>query len=227
MNGKYKSIGFVLWRVMKNPLCADLSKEEIAEYALEYIRLLGAPLTYLDKTEIIKIVDYKGELPCDLIHIKGIQHCGSGIALRWASDNFHLSNEGNTREFTYTTQKGILFTSFCEGDVEISYKAIALDEEGYPLIPDDEKVTLGLEYFILYRYLEPLWLMGKITDKAFNHISQQRDWYIGAADASLRNMNPDQLETVMNGINRIIRSNTAHLNSFRNLGEKEYIRRYS
>jgi hypothetical protein len=42
------------------------------------------------------------------------------------------------------------------------------------MIPDNQKVQLGMEYYILSRYLEPIWLMGKITDKAFEYIQQKR-----------------------------------------------------
>ena len=41
-----------------------------------------------------------------------------------------------------------------------------------------QKVQLALEYYILSRYLEPLWMMGKITDKAFEYVQQKRYFYI-------------------------------------------------
>lgn len=239
-NGKYKSLGFILWRILKNPLCSELTYEEAAEYSLEYIRLLGAPLAYNDKIEKLQLVDFKAELPCDLLNIRGVRYsdCGfgpnQGIALRYASDTYHMNNddyncstEGYIGEFTYTVQKGIIFASQQDGEVEIAYKGISLDEDGYPLIPDDERVLLGLEYYILHRYLEPLWLLGKITDKAFNYVSQQRDWYFGSGAASLNTPSIDQMETIANSINRLIINTTAHENFYRNMGRKEYIKQYS
>lgn len=231
MNGKYKSLGYVIWRILKNPLCAELTQDEAAEYALEFIRIIGAPLTYLDKVQELELNDYRAELPCDLIHLKGVEYnnCNnfaSGLALRYASDNFHVDNKSSL-EATYTLQKGYIVTSIEDGYIRIAYKAVALDEDGYPLIPDEEKVLLAVEYFILHRYLEPFWMMGKITDKVFQYIRQQRDWYVGAADSTMRAITPDQYETMVNGINRLIRSNTAHSVSFRNLGEKEVLKRYN
>jgi hypothetical protein len=53
------------------------------------------------------------------------------------------------------------------------------------MIPDvRKKVQLGMEYYILSRYLEPIWLMGKITDKAFEYI-QQRYFYMPSAQTHL------------------------------------------
>lgn len=241
-NGNHKSLGFILWRVLKNPLCQDLTYEEAAEYALEYIRLLGAPMAYIDKTEPLQLKMYKAELPCDILNIRGVRYSnctfptGDAIAMRYASNIYHTNNDefsnfdgyrdGIIGEYTYIVQKGIIITSKCDGYVEISYKGIALDEDGYPLVPDDEKVVLGMEYYIMHRYLEPLWMMGKITDKVFEYIQQKRYWYAGAADASLRSINPDQMETIVNGINRLIVNTTAHQNFYKNLGQKEYIKRY-
>jgi len=235
MNGKYKSLGELMWRVMKHPLVQDgLTYEDAAEYSIEYLRILGAPMTYIDKVEVLELKDYKVEIPCDLIELRGIRygdcHGQYNIALRYASDTFHLSekdNCNNYREYTYIVNKGVIFTSKEHGYIEVAYKAIMTDEEGYPMIPDNEKVNRGLEYYILYRFLEPFYLMGKITDKAFEYITQQYDWYVGAADASLRGINADQMETIMNGINRIIRSNTHHDSSFKNYGNREYLKRYN
>ena len=44
----YKSLGEILWKVLRNPLCQELTYEEAAEYALEFLKLLGAPFIYLD-----------------------------------------------------------------------------------------------------------------------------------------------------------------------------------
>ena len=113
-----------------------------------------------------------------------------------------------------------------DGCIQIGYKAIATDEEGYPLIPDNQKVQLALEYYILSRYLEPLWMMGKITDKAFEYIQQKRYFYVPSAYTSLTMPGMDKMESMMNAINRLIINTTAHQNKFKKLGEKERLRKY-
>lgn len=240
----YKSLGEILWKVLKNPLCQELTYEEAAEYALEFLKLLGAPLIYLDKTQVLNLTNYKAELPCDLLYIKGIrfsENCGdkqSGqqIAMRQATNIYHMNsnefsnndnspNHGNS-EFTYNIQKGIVFTSMESGNLEISYEAIATDDEGYPLIPDHQKVFLGMEYYIMSRYLEPLYLTGKITDKAFEYIQQKRYFYMPSAFTSLTMPTLDRMENLMNGLNRLIINTTTHQNFFKKAGEKERIRKY-
>lgn len=239
-NSQYKSLGSILWSVLKNPLCQELTYEEAAEYALECIKLLGAPVIYLNKLERLNLTSYKAELPCDLLYIEGVEYFDGGtnepIAMREATNIYHLdtdefSNENsqknhNRNEFTYKIQNGIIFTSMSDGCVQIAYKAIATDEEGYPLIPDNQKVQLALEYYILSRYLEPLWMMGKITDKAFEYVQQKRYFYVPSAYTSLTMPGMDKMESMMNAVNRLIINTTAHQNKFKKLGEKERLRRY-
>jgi len=239
-NSKYKSLGSTIWSILKNPLAQELTYEEAAEYALECIKLLGAPVIYLNKLEKLNLTSYKAELPCDLLYIEGVEYfdgeTNEPIAMREATNIYHLdtnefTNENsqthhNRNEFTYKIQNGIIFTSMSDGCVQVGYKAIATDEEGYPLIPDNQKVQLALEYYILSRYLEPLWMMGKITDKAFDYIQQKRYFYVPSAYTSLTMPGIDKMETIMNSINRLIINTTAHQNKFKKLGEKERIRKY-
>jgi hypothetical protein len=245
-NANYKSLGSIMWRVLKNPLASELTYEEAAEYALEFIKLLGAPVAYENKLVVLDLTTYKAELPCDLLYLNGVRYLTGpdnnlrSIAMREASDVFHLDpiqfNDVDTTttttsitsnsEFTYKIQKGIIFTSMCDGCIQLSYQGIATDEDGYPLIPDNEKVMIGMEYYILNRYLEPLWMMGKITDKAFDYIQQKRYFYLPSAFTALQMPGVDKMETLMNGINRLIINTSAHQNGFKKFGEKEIIKQH-
>lgn len=248
INSQYKSIGLILWKILKNPLCSELTYEEAAEYALEFIRIVGAPMAFLTKNEYLQLQCYKAELPCDLLYLEGVryfEYCdstelgvGRAIAMRESTNIYHLNsdefikddvkgrflNKGNS-EFTYKIQKGIIFTSQEEGTIEIAYKAIALDEDGLPLIPDDQDFMLAVEYYVMSRYLEPLWMMGKITDKAFEFINQKRYFYTPAAFTSLQMPSIDKMESIMNGLNRLLINDSAHQNFFKKYGEQERIKK--
>lgn len=234
-NSNYKSLGSLLWILLKNPICQDLSYEDAAEYALECIKLLGAPVIYINKIEILELSQYKAKLPCDLLYIEGIKYISNNNSgsntMRESSNIYHLDsfefeNENNNSELTYKIQNSLIFTSRQEGCIEISYKAIHCDENGYPLIPDNQKVELALEYYILSRYLEPLWMMGKVTDKVFEYIQQKRYFYVPSAQQGLQMPSIDKMETIMSGINRLIVTNNSHTNGFKNYGVKEQIKQY-
>lgn len=235
-NGKMVSVGDIVWRVMRNPICADLTYEQAAEFAIEFLRLIEAPLSFSDEICSLKLNDYKTLLPSNLINIRGVRYtgidgCEDPIAMRYATDIYHKSHDvplnNCNREYTYIVQNCVLTASECDGYVEISYKAISLDENGFPLIPDNESYKYGLEYFIMHRYLEPLWAMGKIQDKVFQYYEQKRHWYLGQASTSLIVQGIDHLESIMNGLNRIIIQDQSHETFYKNFGEKERIKRFN
>lgn len=234
-NGQTVSLKKILWKVMNHPLARDLSYEDAAMYAIEAIELIGAPLSYVNKVtpSPISIVDYKAALPMDLITIRGIKLISEGceIALKHTTDIYTLESDcgqeknrnDRFQNYTYTVQMGVITTSFEEGEIVVSYVALPLDDEGYPLIANDVKNRLAIENYILYSFLSPLNDIGKVTDKAFFKISQNKDWYMGAAQSSLQLQGMDHLESTMNAINRLIINNNSHRNFYNNLGDREYI----
>lgn len=235
VSGKNVSIGSIIWKVMRNPLTQDLTYEQAAEFALEFIRLVNAPLSYSDEVQSLKLTEYKAYLPSNLINIRGVRYtgidgCQDPIAMRYATDLYHKSQDNVlnecSKEFTYVVQNCVLTASEKEGYVEMSYTSISLDKDGFPLIPDNESYKLGLEYFILHKFIEPLWMMGKIQDKVFHYVEQKRHWYFGQAENSMRLQGMDHLESMMNALNRIIIQDQSHETFYKQFGQKEYIKRY-
>ena len=225
VTGKTISVGNILWKVLKQPIVQDLKYEYAAEYAIEYLRLIGAPLSFEDKVIRIKLSNYKGMLPPNLISLRGIAYsdceCDGGIAMRYASDIYHTAITGcepGGQEYTYITQNNVVTTSMKDGWINISYSAIATDDFGYPLIPDNESFKVGLEYYIIHRTLEGLWSMGKITDKVFQYYEQKRHYYSAQATNSMTIKNMDQMETMFNALNRMIVDVNPHQTFYKNFG---------
>lgn len=240
-NGNSVSLKQVLWKVMRDPTASELLYEDAAEYAIEAIELIGAPVAYSDNVTNppLKVVQYKTALPKNVISIKGIRKVENlenydqyAQAMLYSTDIYLGSRDCGIVDadcpnlYNYTIGGGIIKTSFEKGDIQLAYKSIDVDEEGYPLIPDNRKVKLAIEYYILYRYFEPLYRMGKITDKAFDTITQNKDWYIGGSSSSLQIVNIDHAQAIVNGINRIIINNTAHSDFFRYSNQQEFIKNY-
>ena len=59
------------------------------------------------------------------------------------SDKTHESSD-----LTYKIQGRVIYTSIKEGTIEIAYRAIAVDDEGYPLVPDKSSFSRALELYI-------------------------------------------------------------------------------
>ena len=245
-NGQTVSLKRILFNVMNHPLARDLTYEIAAGFSVEALELIGSPLAYENKVTNPKlnIIGYKALLPANIINIRGVRAFGNGdtsesraIQLTHATDIYHNSancndcdgdecNDCMGAELTYTTSAGVITTSFPEGRVEVAYQGLMEDEDGFPLIPKNPKVLLAVEYYVLFRYLAPLYDIGKITDKAFGRIEQQKLWYMGAAASDTKIANMDHAEAMFNSINRLIINDGAQRNFYKFMGKHERLRRY-
>lgn len=241
----YISIQEIMWKLLRNPLLKNLAIEDAATTAHSLIRLLKIPTT-LNTVVIEKtVVDYKVRLPESMIQVMGVRrtdlvHPQDGIArpiaLMYGANPYHTTDDRFTRgsnlkqecnEHSYILQNCNIITSFEKGTVEVSYQEMATDSDGYPLIPDNESFIKAVEYSIMEDFAEPLWMMGKMTDKAFSRIEQQRLWYVGQASSMTTKMvNYDQMDMVMKGVNQLIVNTRPRETFFRNHGASEKIKRH-
>jgi hypothetical protein len=235
VSGKMVSIGQIMYKVLRNPLCNDLSYEQCAEYALEYLKLIGAPLSLesIVSDPPIEIENHKALLPNNIFNIRGVRYMGEeickkgkGIPMVYGSGIYKNELDGCDTNYSYVVNACVIQTSVKEGFLEVSYTAVAQDKEGYPLIPDNESFKKGLEYYVLHLHLEPLWMMGKIQDKVFQYIEQKRHFYTGQASTSLMVKNLDHLETMMSSVNRMIIDRNPQQSSYNNFGIKEQLYRH-
>jgi hypothetical protein len=56
-----------------------------------------------------------------------------------------------------------------------------LDEDGFPLIPDNQSFKKALEYYIKREYFTILFDIGVITAPVLTNAEQRYAWYVGQA----------------------------------------------
>lgn len=229
-NINFVNIRVILDRLLRNPLLTDLNLETAIQYTLDFISAMGLPNVYVDKIETIDIKEYRGELPCDLISINQVRLHKNGIALRAMTDNFnayptHDHNRDCSRgEPSFKTQGRIIFTSIREGKIDISYKAIMLDDEGLPLIPDNSIFLKTLELYIKKEWFTILFDMGKISPAVLNNTQQEYAFKAGQCNNEFMIPSVSEMEAITNMWNQLIPRVTEFRRGFKNLGDKEYIR---
>lgn len=229
----YISIRQIIDDLLDHPLLQDLSLERIVNYTIHFIRIIGMPTIFEEKTALIDIDEYRGCLPCDFYNMIQVRYYGHNeknkAVFRYADSSFHLSpsrKEDNIdrRDLTYKLQNNIIFTSIKKGLIEISYKAIKVDKEGYPLIPDNSSFIMALELFIKKQWFTRLFDMGKISGAVLQNVQQEYAWYVGQAQSDLIRPSLDQMESITNMLNQLVVKNNEHSKGFRSLGAKEYLK---
>ena len=105
-------------KLLRHPMLQGLSLESAVDYAVDFMRIVGCPAIFTEKTEIIPIECYKGLLPCDFYDM--IQVRGNNSVFKYSTDSFHLSKDKShaqyTRDLTYKLQGDYIFTSLKDGE---------------------------------------------------------------------------------------------------------------
>ena len=65
---------------------------------------------------------------------------------------------GSKSKHEVTVNKGNMFTNFQQGLVLFNYYAYPYDENGLPMIPNNDKIKLAVEHYLKWKTLEKLWL---------------------------------------------------------------------
>ena len=225
----YTNIRLILDKLLRNPLMADVSFETAVDYTIELIRLIGMPNVFIEKVVGLGVKDYRAALPCDFSEVIQIRTDDSvHRTLRYSTDSFHCVAEESrpyqNEDPTYKIQGGIIYTSFSSGPIELSYRAIKLDDEGYPLIPDNVKFTRALEWYIKYKVYTNLFEVGKIAQAVLQNTQQEYDWAIGAAQSEMSYLSLDKAESFFNSFRTLLIRDNAHRDGFKSNSQKEYIK---
>lgn len=213
-------------KLTRHPLLEDIPFETVVDYAVDFIRIVGTPPAFLEKTQEIEIKDYRGLLPCDyyqIIQVRVIDGEKRMGAFRYSTDSFHMSNtKPKHRGLTYKIQGSCIITSIPEGKIEIAYEAMPIDDEGYPLIPDNSSYSRALELYIKLQWFTVLFDTGKITPQVLSNTQQQYAWAVGQAQTDLIRPTIDQMESITAAWNKLLPDITKdHANGFIHEGTEE------
>ena len=228
MSEQYTNIRLILDKTLKHPLMQDLSFETVVDYTVDFMRIVGVPNMFLEKTVIIEVNNYRAMLPCDYYKVIQIRKPG-GPTFRYSSDSFHMSeykdfNNRPISDLTYKIQGNIIYTSIEKGEIEIAYKAIAVDDEGYPLLPDNSSFTRALGLYIKKEHFTILFDTGKIDFRVLENTKKEYSWAVGDCQTEFNRLSLDEAESFYNSWRTLLLRDTEHRTGFINNGTKERIK---
>lgn len=227
----YTNIRQVLDELHRHPLLTGITLEQVVSYTITFIGIFGMPKLYQDKEEVIHIEEFRGLLPCDLISIKQVKENKTGVCMRSMTDNFepqehYDSNVGFKvpQELTFKTQGQVIFTSFKTGDITVSYKAIPIDDEGFPMLINNPIFLKALELYIKKEMFTILFDMGKIAVQVLQNTQQQYAWIAGQLQSEFTIPSISEMESIKRSWCTLIQRTTSFNDGFRNNGNQEYIK---
>lgn len=225
------SIQDVMDELYIHPMLQDIPLETAVRYAVNFMRIMGVPDMFEEKTEIITIHCHKGELPCDFYqviqvrdHHRGRDH--NECVYRHTTDTFHMSKHNHEcpSDPTYKIQGGIIITSNQEGCIEMSYMAIATDECGFPMIPENASYIRALKAFIKKEWFTIKFDLGKIKGDILSNAQQEYAWAAGDCQSEFNRMTLDKAESFYNTWSSLVVRANEHHKHFKMTGSKEMFR---
>ena len=232
VSGHFISIKSVADRLMMNPLMKDLNFEFIIDKTVECLRLVNMTPIYASKMEKITIKQFKGELPFDLAYIEQVFYNSNGrlVPLNKGTDTIHNhydkvdSSETSNSSITYTVSMSKIYTNIETGELAMAYRAIAVDEDCFPLIPDNIKLIRCIESYIKYKWFDILNDMDKVSDRKLNKAEVDYCFNIGQAQSDLIIPDETEMESITNSIRQIIPNNNQFNERMKYIGSREFIK---
>lgn len=117
-----------------------------------------------DKTFIITMRTYiAGSLCTRHFHSPILLRLSPHVKPKFCAEGCRNLNITSADEITI--DEGILYTNFTHSAIYLQYYGFPIDEHtGLPLIPQDTHIEKAIEYYILFKTLETLWLNNQAPD---------------------------------------------------------------
>lgn len=141
---------------------------------------------------------------------------------RWCDDvRHHHHHHCQSHEMSFKAQGRVLYTSFPEGVVEIAYKAIPVDEDGYPLLIDDENYLAALEAFIKVKVFTIKFDTGKITAPVLQNAQTDYAWLSAQLMDTMTIPSVSEMESITRMWNNLISNRHEFEHQFNQFSKNE------
>jgi len=174
--------------------------------AIKNVTLLAAASSLVPRTALIIIEEGRGNLPSDFQFIDSVAStnaedikeaeklmCNKALALTWVhqeSDSFLRQIHTTTNQFKkssgirFRINQNYIFMNFDKGVIGIAYKALPVDEDGFPELIDHASFLNAAVYDCALAVCNRMFMQDKISGDKRVLIEGYRNHYVSQAGAS-------------------------------------------
>ena len=141
---------------------------------------------------------------------------------------FERAVKNNIEKAQYFIKPGWLVTNKNKGYIKLAYKAIAVDERGYPLIPDLQSYQEAIYWYVVMKLSFSKWMKGTLGGKGVNagqnmytYIQQQWNFYRNQAYAEAMMPTADEMQAIKNSWHQLLPDINANETFFEHQNEQE------
>lgn len=142
----------------------------------------------------------------------------------------YLTEKNVQEQPEYFIKPGWIVTNKHKGFVKIAYKAIAVDERGYPLVPDTTSYQEAIYWYIVMKLNFPKYMNSLATNKnvkmlqnIYFYMQQQWNFYRNQAYAEAMMPTADEMRNIKNEWNKLVPEFDADREFFRDINKEQTI----
>lgn len=128
-----------------------------------------------------------------------------------------LNTDSGSSIITFDINDNYITFNIESGKACVAYSALPIDEDGFPIIPDDAKYRRAVQDYLIHKIDYRLWRQGFIDEKVFKQSERNWLWSIGSASSHLKMPSIEQMELLKNSLTRLIPRFHSYQNFFRDL----------
>ena len=242
MAEQYTNIRVVLDKITRHPLLQGISLENAVGYTVEFFNIVGVPAFFLDKSYQATVSNYRVALPCDYVSVNLIK--GNYGIYRNTSDVFHCMPASTTTtvtsvlddtivvrtpeqptriDRTFKIQGGYIYFSSETDEIVMSYKAIPVDSDGFPLVPDNSAFLRALTAYIKKEYFTILFDMNRIPQQVLQQALQDYAFAVGACETDMLKLDLSKAESFSNSFRQLMVRTNEFQSGFSTIGSREVL----
>lgn len=221
VDNKFISARQLMSEIKMSSMMQSLTMEQLVSFIVSYARRWGVSVLFEQKTKALEVSDYDAFLPCDVYDVIAVRDCDTHINYRYSTDVFHYSKDNPKyySDFTYKRNGDVLVLSQADRPVEIVYTSIRCDNEGIPMVWDNQVYIDALKSYIKEVMYTELFDEGKINQNVLLNAKQEYAFNARLLKSELSSVSVDEAESVGNFVNNLVKHGRDKTNGFFNFGD--------
>lgn len=205
----------------------EINEQDVVEWVAEALNLIGSYSQMNEISAVITVANHRVKLPCDFVYPKDITYLGRPLswATKSASNNYQCEECNDIpsccTDYNFYIEDGYINTSLETGDLCIVYLGVPVDEDGYPLVPNDVYFDKALKSYVTYMLDRMQFRRGLVPEVVFR--ISEKDWlfYVNSARGSANMPDSSQMERLKSVWVRLIPKQNSYANGFRDIASRE------
>lgn len=192
-NGNNISFKSIIESIYSDTNIKEIPWQDALEWVYKALRTIGGDSVFepvfvdtlsatADSEDLlpIEVENYRAKLPTNFIRLLGDPYKlvmdGDSLNVKGIISMFHKTNfddvypdgDFSTKDiYNYRLRHSYIETNFRSGYIQLNYLSVPMDENNYPLIPDDNKIIEAVQWYVIEKLDYIKWRSGKLSDKVY------------------------------------------------------------